>query len=85
MILAIEELFSYLYTKKDKHFEFQYIILIFTVLILRSEGDSNPRAAFGDYTLSRRASSTTRAPLQMCDLFAVTKVVCFFILTKAHC
>lgn len=23
---------------------------------LRREGDSNPRAAFGDYTLSRRAS-----------------------------
>ena len=30
---------------------------------LRSEGDSNPRAAFGDYTLSRRASSATRASL----------------------
>ncbi len=27
-------------------------------------GDSNPRAAFGDYTLSRRASSTTRATFQ---------------------
>ena len=30
---------------------------------LRSEGDSNPRAAFDDYTLSRRASSATRASL----------------------
>ena len=27
----------------------------------RSEGDSNPRAACDDYTLSRRASSATRA------------------------
>ena len=31
---------------------------------LRREGDSNPRYAFGVYTLSRRASSTTRASLQ---------------------
>ena len=29
----------------------------------RREGDSNPRYAFGVYTLSRRASSTTRASL----------------------
>ena len=29
----------------------------------RSEGDSNPRIAFDDYTLSRRASSATRASL----------------------
>ena len=32
-------------------------------LHLRRERDSNPRNAFGVYTLSRRASSTTRAPL----------------------
>ncbi len=31
---------------------------------MRREGDSNPRDAFGVYTLSRRASSTTPAPLQ---------------------
>ena len=31
---------------------------------LRREGDSNPRNAFDVYTLSRRASSATRAPLQ---------------------
>ena len=30
---------------------------------MRREGDSNPRNAFGVYTLSRRASSTTRASL----------------------
>ena len=30
---------------------------------LRREGDSNPRNAFDVYTLSRRASSATRAPL----------------------
>ena len=28
----------------------------------RKEGDSNPRYAFDVYTLSRRASSATRAP-----------------------
>ena len=31
---------------------------------LRREQDSNLRASFAGYTLSRRASSTTRAPLQ---------------------
>ena len=31
--------------------------------VLRREGDSNPRNPFGVYTLSRRASSTTRASL----------------------
>ena len=30
--------------------------------LLRKEGDSNPRYAFDVYTLSRRASSATRAP-----------------------
>lgn len=29
---------------------------------LRKEGDSNPRTGFAGYTLSRRASSATRAP-----------------------
>ena len=29
---------------------------------MRKEGDSNPRTALGGYTLSRRASSATRAP-----------------------
>ncbi len=33
--------------------------------IPRREGDSNPRYALGVYTLSRRASSTTRASLQI--------------------
>ena len=33
------------------------------VKVLRREGDSNPRNPFGVYTLSRRASSTTRASL----------------------
>ena len=31
---------------------------------LRREQDSNLRTGFAGYTLSRRASSTTRAPLQ---------------------
>src|SRR5690554_5727700 len=33
-------------------------------LTTRRERDSNPRYTFGVYTLSKRASSTTRAPLQ---------------------
>ena len=32
---------------------------------LRREQDSNLRTSFAGYTLSRRASSTTRAPLQL--------------------
>ena len=31
-------------------------------MYMRKEGDSNPRFPLGEYTLSRRASSTTRAP-----------------------
>ena len=38
----------------------------------RSEGDSNSRIAFDDYTLSRRASSATRASLLV---FAFAKIV----------
>ncbi len=38
-----------------------FIRLMF--FILRREGDSNPRYPLGVYTLSRRASSTTRASL----------------------
>ena len=43
----------------------------------RSEGDSNPRCAFDAYTLSRRASSATRASLQK----SVTKILYFFFVT----
>jgi hypothetical protein len=32
--------------------------------IMRREGDSNPRYPLGVHTLSRRAPSTTRSPLQ---------------------
>ena len=32
---------------------------------LRKEGDSNPRFPLGEYTLSRRASSATRAPFHI--------------------
>ena len=35
-------------------------------LALRREQDSNLRTSFAGYTLSRRASSTTRAPLLIC-------------------
>ena len=36
------------------------------LFFLRREQDSNLRTGFAGYTLSRRASSTTRAPLQSC-------------------
>ena len=47
---------------KNKRLKILYFVK-FQPFEMRSEGDSNPRAAFDDYTLSRRASSTTRAPL----------------------
>ena len=37
---------------------------VIMVIFPRREGDSNPRYAFDVYTLSRRASSATRASLQ---------------------
>ena len=40
-----------------------YLVIICVNYFLRREGDSNPRNPFGVYTLSRRASSTTRASL----------------------
>ena len=46
--------------------ENQFIHSVHDKLILitmRRDGDSNPGYPFGVYTLSRRASSTTRAPL----------------------
>ena len=47
-------------------------------LVQRREGDSNPRYPLGVYTLSRRASSTTRAPLlvrgaKVREVFGITK------------
>ena len=47
---------------KNKRLKILYFVN-FQPFEMRSEGDSNPRAAFDDYTLSRRASSTTRASL----------------------
>ena len=43
---------------------------------LRREQDSNLRTGFAGYTLSRRASSTTRAPLQNASVerFAAAKL-----------
>ena len=46
--------------------------LLCSTLFLRSERDSNSRYAFGVYTLSRRASSATRASLLV---FAFAKIV----------
>lgn len=50
-----------MYSKQIRHniiFQVNHWQIIF---YLRKEGDSNPRNAFDVYTLSRRASSTTRA------------------------
>ena len=46
---------------------------------LRREQDSNLRTGFAGYTLSRRASSTTRAPLQNAvhEQFAAAKLLLF--------
>ena len=46
---------------------------------LRREQDSNLRTGFAGYTLSRRASSTTRAPLQNAvhEKFAAAKLLLF--------
>ena len=40
-----------------------FIVSVCQRFTMRSGRDSNPGYAFGVYTLSRRASSTTRAPL----------------------
>ena len=37
------------------------------IVIVRKEQDSNLRSPLGAYTLSRRASSTTRAPFLICQ------------------
>ena len=47
----------------------------------RSEGDSNPRTGFADYTLSRRASSTTRASLQRGFSKTSANIIIFFLFT----
>ena len=58
--------------------------------VLRREGDSNPRNPFGVYTLSRRASSTTRASLLRRNWLARRNSPCEFglppllLLTRAH-
>ena len=48
--------------------------------VLRREGDSNPRNPFGVYTLSRRASSTTRASLLRRNWLARRNSPCEFSL-----
>ena len=58
--------------------------------VLRREGDSNPRNPFGVYTLSRRASSTTRASLLRRNWLARRNSPCEFglppllLLTRAR-
>ena len=56
--------------------------------LLRRDGDSNPGNPFGVYTLSRRASSTTRASLlglfhnrlqRYCFFTTYARVFCFFL------
>ena len=53
--------------------------LLIVSVLGRSEGDSNSRTAFDGYTLSRRASSATRASLQnVCLAIIGAKVIIFF-------
>ena len=53
--------------------------LVIVSVLERSEGDSNSRTAFDGYTLSRRASSATRASLQnVCLTIMCAKVIIFF-------
>ena len=53
--------------------------LVIVSVLGRSEGDSNSRTAFDGYTLSRRASSATRASLQnVCLAIMGAKVIIFF-------
>ena len=68
------------------------------LLNLRRDGDSNPGYPLGVYTLSRRASSTTRAPLlirsaKIEEVFGITKFqtnfisrlqLCYLIILVAH-
>ena len=58
------------------------------VNVLRRDGDSNPGNPFGVYTLSRRASSTTRASLHCAlALFpkSATKLQQFIEIRKFFC
>ncbi len=50
-----------------------FSLMFISEYLKRKEGDSNPRNALGVYTLSRRASSTTRASF-LIDSHAVRTV-----------
>ena len=53
--------------------------LVIVSVLGRSEGDSNSGNGFAVYTLSRRASSATRASLQnVCLAIMGAKVIIFF-------
>ena len=69
--------FRYQFIRKEKGVK--HIIHWFTPF-LRKEGDSNPRYPLGVYTLSRRASSTTRASFLVSpnvhNLYVGLKLVC---------
>ena len=61
--------------------------LALIVKVLRRDGDSNPGNPFGVYTLSRRASSTTRASLHCAPVrsksISATKVLHFSQIRKS--
>ena len=73
-------------------FIYYFLFIHFMFFTLRREGDSNPRYPLGVYTLSRRASSTTRASLLFFNRVPFTlflhpsnvfsyKCILFFVLT----
>ena len=57
-----------------------FSLMFISEYLKRREGDSNPRYPLGVYTLSRRASSTTRASFlvnpNVYRLYAGLKLVC---------
>ena len=55
------------------------------VFVLRKGRDSNPRSAFNAYSLSRRASSTTRAPFRIINFQSFTKKTAHFAVTISIC
>ena len=66
--------------RKTKPAEFQRVLKS----LERRERDSNSRTSFAGHTLSRRASSATRASLLLCAAVTLGRVTCFTV-TKSAC
>ena len=64
-------------------FIYYFLFIHFMFFTLRREGDSNPRYPLGVYTLSRRASSTTRASL-LNECFLLKSAANYIFLRALH-